>query len=53
LQKRLNELRLHHLGDLPPEIGVRDLLLLALEHHWIVEEPSGRLHIQVSEEALA
>lgn len=53
LQKRLSELRLEHLGELSPEIGVRELLLLALEHQWIVEDSSGRLHIQVSEEVLA
>jgi hypothetical protein len=53
LQQRLSALRLEHLGEVPPEIGVRELLLMALEQHWIVEEQSGRLHIQVPEEAVA
>jgi hypothetical protein len=47
LQKRLSDLRLQHLGEIAPEIGVRELLLLALEREWIVEEPTGQLHIQV------
>jgi hypothetical protein len=53
LQKRLSDLRLEHLGEIPPEIGVRDLLLLALERQWIVEEQTGQLRIQVPEEAAA
>ena len=53
LQKLLSDLRLEHLGEIPPEIGVRELLLLALEHQWIVEEQSGHLRIQVSEGAAA
>lgn len=53
LQKRLSELRLAHLGEIPPEIGVRELLLLGLERKWIVEEPNGELRIQVPEEVAA
>lgn len=53
LQKRLSELRLQNLSELPPEIGVRELLLLALERQWIVEDQSGRLHIQVPEAVVA
>ncbi len=53
LQKRLSDLRLQHLGEIAPEIGVRELLLLALEHQWIVEEPSGQLHIQVPDSMVA
>jgi hypothetical protein len=53
LQKRLSELRLAHISELPPEIGVRELLLLALDRGWIVEEQSGQLYIQVPQEALA
>ena len=53
LQRRLSELRLEHLGEVPPEIGVRELLLMALDRQWIVEEQSGQLHIQVPEEVAA
>lgn len=53
LQKRLSDLRLQHLGEIPPEIGVRELLVLALDRDWIVEEASGQLRIAVPEEAAA
>jgi hypothetical protein len=53
LQHRLSELRLEHLGEVAPEIGVRELLLMALDRRWIVEEPSGQMHIQVPEEVVA
>jgi len=53
LQKRLSDLRLEYLGEIPPEIGVRELLRLALDRHWIVEEQTGQLRIQVPEEAAA
>jgi hypothetical protein len=53
LQKRLSDLRLEHLGEIPPEIGVRELLLLGLDHGWIIEEPTGQLRIAVPEEAAA
>jgi hypothetical protein len=53
LQKLLSNLRLEYLGEIPPEIGVRELLLLALDRHWIVEEQTGQLRIQVPEEAAA
>jgi len=53
LQERLSEIRLRHLAELPPEIGVRELLLMALDRHWIIEEDSGRLLVQVPEEVAA
>ncbi|MGD0737333.1 MAG: hypothetical protein ABR976_19560 [Terracidiphilus sp.] len=53
LQKRLSDLRLAHLGEISPEIGVRELLLLGLERQWIVEEPNGELRIQIPEEVAA
>jgi hypothetical protein len=53
LQERLRNLRLENIGELPPEIGVRELLLMALDHHWIVEEQSGQLRVQVPTEAVA
>ena len=53
LQKRLSDLRLQHLGEISPEIGVRELLLLALKHQWIVEESTGELRIQVPVETVA
>jgi hypothetical protein len=53
LQKRLSDLRLKHLGEIPPEIGVRELLVLALDRSWIVEEPTGQLRITVPVETAA
>jgi len=53
LQKRLSDLRLQHLGEIAPEIGVRELLLLALDHQWIVEESNGQLRIQVPDRIVA
>ena len=53
LQKRLSDLRLSHLDEIAPEIGVRELLLVALEHKWIVEEPDGQLRIQVPDRMVA
>jgi len=53
MQERLSALRLEHLGEIAPEIGVRELLLLALERQWIVEEPTGDLRVQAPEEVAA
>jgi len=53
LQRRLSNLRLEHLGEIAPEIGVRELLLLAMERQWIVEEPDGELRIQVPQQVVA
>jgi len=53
LQSRLSALRLEHLVEIPPEIGVRELLMLALDRHWIVEEATGQLRIEVPEVAAA
>lgn len=50
---RLSGLRLEHLGELTPEIGVREQQLMALDRHWVVEEQSGQLRIQVPEEVAA
>jgi len=49
----LRILRLQHLGEIAPEIGVRELLSLAVERQWVVEEPNGELRIQVPELAIA
>jgi len=53
LQKRLSDLRLEHLGEMPPEIGVREILVLALDRGWIVEQQTGQLRIQVPEAVAA
>jgi hypothetical protein len=52
LQTQLSELRLEHLGEIAPEIGVRELLSLALERKWVIEQPNGKLQVQVPEPAL-
>jgi hypothetical protein len=53
LQRRLSDLRLNNLSEIAPEIGVRELLLVALENHWVVEEPNGQLRIQVPDGVVA
>jgi hypothetical protein len=53
LQKWLSDMRLAHMGEIAPEIGVRELLLNALKRGWIVEEPKGLLRIQIPEEVAA
>lgn len=47
LQRRLSQMRLAHLGEIAPEIGVRELVLLGMDRRWIVEQKNGELVIQV------
>lgn len=47
LQRRLSQMRLAHLGEIAPEIGVRELILLGMDRRWIVEQKNGELVIQV------
>jgi len=53
LQRRLSNLRLDHQGEIAPEIGVRELLLVALKHGWVVEETDGQLSIRVPDKIIA
>jgi hypothetical protein len=51
LQESLKRIRRQHLGDLSPEIGVRELLFLAQKEHWISEDENGNFHINVNRAA--
>ncbi len=53
MRERLSELRLQHLGEIAPEIGVQELLSLAVEKRWVIEEQNGGLVVQVPEPATA
>jgi hypothetical protein len=50
LQIRLSEIRLRNLADVPPEIGVRELIELGLDRKWIIEDETGAILVEVSEE---
>lgn len=47
LRQLLSELRLQNLGEFPPEINVREMIVIALDMGCIVEDDAGKLHIQV------
>ena len=53
MRERLSDLRLQHLGEIAPEIGVQELLSLAVEKQWVIEEQDGKLVVQVPELATA
>lgn len=48
LKERLSEIRLKNLADMPPEIGVRELLVMALDRGWVLERHTGMFRVQVS-----
>lgn len=47
LQIKLSEIRLKHMGDIAPETGVRELLVIGLDNNWIIEGEDGILTIHV------
>jgi len=51
LEELLRQIRLENLGEISPEIGVYELLLLAQRRNWIREDESGNFHIQVGKAA--
>ena len=53
LQRWMSDLRLANMGEIPPEIGVRELILLGLDRHWIVEEANGNVRIQIPQNIAA
>ncbi len=47
LDDLLRRIRREHLAEISPEIGVRELLAIAQEQGWIVEDDNGRFHIRI------
>lgn len=47
LDDLLRRIRREHLAEISPEIGVRELMTIGLEHGWIVENDDGRFQIQI------
>lgn len=48
LKDCLSEIRLKNLADMSPEIGVRELLVMALDRGWVLERHTGMFRVQVS-----
>ncbi len=51
LQELLRQIRREHMGEISPEIGVRELLTLAKQREWILEDENGRFRINVEKAA--
>ena len=51
LQEILRQIRREHLGEISPEVGVRELLLLAIQKKWIREDDEEQFHIEVAKAA--
>ena len=47
LDDLLRKIRREHLAEISPEIGVRELMMIGLEHGWIVESENGRFQIRI------
>jgi hypothetical protein len=45
LQEILGQIRRKHLGEISPEVGVNELLQLAMQHKLINEDETGKFHI--------
>ena len=46
LQDILKQIRRNHLGEISPEVGVNELLQLAIQHGLILEDENGKFHIE-------
>lgn len=53
LFRQLEAIRERHRSELSPEIGARELLLLARRNNWVEEDAEGKLHVSVSKETAA
>jgi hypothetical protein len=47
LRPLLEEIRMKHLKELPPELGAKELFEIARQRSWVREEAEGRLRILV------
>ena len=51
LEDLLGRIRRENLGDISPEVGTRELLMVALQRHWIREDDNGQFHIELPKAA--
>lgn len=47
LEDLLGRIRLDNLGQLSPEVGTRELLMVARQRNWIHEDENGQFHIEL------
>lgn len=47
LDDLLARIRRDNLGEISPEVGTRELLMVALQRNWIREDDHGQFHIQL------
>jgi hypothetical protein len=47
LEDLLGRIRRENLGDISPEVGTRELLMVALQRNWIREDDNGKFHIEL------
>lgn len=51
LDDLLARIRRENLGEISPEVGTRELLMVALQRNWIREDEDGQFHIQLPKAA--
>jgi len=51
LEELLGRIRRENLGEISPEVGTRELLMVALQRDWIKEDENGQFHIQLPKAA--
>jgi hypothetical protein len=51
LEDLLERIRRENLGDISPEVGTRELLMVALQRNWIREDENGQFHIELPKAA--
>jgi hypothetical protein len=47
LEELLGRIRRENLGEISPEVGTRELLIVALQGNWIREDDNGQFHIEL------
>jgi hypothetical protein len=51
LEELLGRIRRENLGDISPEVGTRELLMIAIQRKWIREDDNGQFHIELPKAA--
>ena len=51
LEDLLGRIRRENLGDIPPEVGTRELLTVAIQRNWIREDDDGQFHVELPKAA--
>jgi len=47
----LARIRRENLADISPEVGTRELLMVALQRNWISEDEDGQFHVRLPKAA--